>query len=68
MKIDILQDCDHRLGPAQFQWFPAGTTATVPKATAEALIARGMAKPHVAAAAAKPHVAAAAAEPPTEQE
>ena len=41
MKVQILRDCDHRVQPAVIQSFKADTTVDLPKATADALIARG---------------------------
>ena len=44
MKIRILEDAHHRLSSGRSQAFRARTEVNVPKATAEALIARGVAK------------------------
>lgn len=45
MWINIIVNADHRVTPARIQAFRAGTSANVPKKTAEALIARGVATP-----------------------
>ncbi len=45
MKIDVLKNHDHRLAPARIQAFRAGQQVSVPKKTAEQLIAAGAAKP-----------------------
>ncbi len=45
MRVRIIKDDDHRLKPAVIQAFRAGGEHNLPKATAEALIARGSATP-----------------------
>ena len=45
MKVRIIKNDDHRVKPAVIQSFRAGSEVTVPKKTAEALIARGSAEP-----------------------
>lgn len=45
MKIKVLKNDDHRLAPAIVQHFRAGSVVSVPKKTADALIARGSAQP-----------------------
>lgn len=44
MKIRILQDADHRISSALSQSFKAGSEVSVPRATAEVLVARGVAE------------------------
>lgn len=44
MKIRINQDAHHRISSGKSQWFRAGTTVSVPQATADALEARGVAE------------------------
>ncbi len=44
MKVRIMKDDDYRVKPAVIQVFRAGSEVTVPKKTAEALIARGSAQ------------------------
>lgn len=45
MKVRIIKDCDYRVLPAVIQAFRAGSELNLPKATADALIARGSATP-----------------------
>ena len=45
MKLRILRDYDHRLKPTVIQAFRAGSDVSVPRNTAEALIAAGAAQP-----------------------
>lgn len=45
MKIYVIKNYDHRLAPARTQAFRAGQQVSVPKKTAEQLIAAGAAKP-----------------------
>lgn len=45
MQIEILEDAHHRLSSAISQAFAAKSVVNVPRATAEALIARGKARP-----------------------
>lgn len=44
MKIKVLQDAHHRITSGVSQSFRAGTEVSVPQATAEALVARGVAE------------------------
>lgn len=44
MKIKIKQDAHHRISSAKSQWFKAGSEVSVPQATAEALVERGVAE------------------------
>ncbi|MGQ3486118.1 hypothetical protein [Roseovarius pacificus] len=44
MKIRIKADAHHRISSGRSQSFHAGTEVSVPKATADALVARGVAE------------------------
>lgn len=44
MKIKINQDAHHRISSGKSQSFRSGTEVSVPRATAEALVARGVAE------------------------
>mgnify|MGYP003571144275 CR=1 FL=1 len=41
MKIRVLRDAHHRISSGKSQSFTAGSEVSVPKATAESLVARG---------------------------
>nr|WP_296429714.1 hypothetical protein [Roseovarius sp. BRH_c41] len=44
MKIRVIQDAHHRISSGLSQSFKAGTEVSVPQATAEVLVARGVAE------------------------
>jgi len=44
MKIKIIKDYTHRIGPAAMQVFSAGSDVDVPSTTAEQLIKAGIAR------------------------
>jgi len=44
MKIKLKQDAHHRISSSKSQSFKAGSEASVPQATADALVARGVAE------------------------
>jgi len=44
MKIKIKQDAHHRISSAKSQSFKAGSEVSVPQATADALVERGVAE------------------------
>lgn len=44
MEVKIIKDAHHRISSAKSQAFKAGTTVSVPQATADALVSRGVAE------------------------